>query len=325
MTLSVGNLDAKKGEKKTGYLHVGETSLSDVVMPVTVINGAKSGQTLAMTAGFHPREYASIESLTRLSNLIDPATIKGSAIIVHIVNTPGFEVRGRKCPIDDAHPINSFPGNPNGGISQRIAHTIANEVLSQSDYYIDHHCNDVQWVGPSNVIYNRTGNDDVDPKSEAMARCFKTKYLRESKVRDYSSALGYATNEGIPSILTEVGSMMGVSSMTGFFEEDKIGWNIEGVDNLMKLIGMIDGTPYQSKEKPITNIVYLKAKHSGILFPLVEADDYVSKCQAVAEIRDPFGNQKEVIISPVDGIVSLMTSYRAVKQGLSVIQLFDIP
>ncbi|MDP7207365.1 MAG: hypothetical protein QGH14_02110, partial [Candidatus Bathyarchaeota archaeon] len=68
-----------------------------------------------------------------------------------------------------------------------------------------------------------------------------------------------------------------------------------------------------------------KAKHSGILFPLVEADDYVSKCQAVAEIRDPFGNQKEVIISPVDGIVSLMTSYRAVKQGLSVIQLFDIP
>ena len=94
MTLRVGNLKAEKGQKKTGYLQVGETSLSKVAMPVTVINGVEPGPTLAMTAGFHPREYASIESLTRLSNRIDPATIRGSAIIVHIVNTPGFEVRG---------------------------------------------------------------------------------------------------------------------------------------------------------------------------------------------------------------------------------------
>ena len=98
MTLRVGNLEAEKGEKKTGYLQVGETSLNDVAIPVTVINGVEAGPTLAMTGGFHPREYASMESLTRLSNLIDPATIRGSAIIVHIVNTAGFEVRGENAP-----------------------------------------------------------------------------------------------------------------------------------------------------------------------------------------------------------------------------------
>ncbi|MEE8354223.1 MAG: succinylglutamate desuccinylase/aspartoacylase family protein [Candidatus Bathyarchaeia archaeon] len=294
-------------------------------MPITVINGVESGPRLAMTAGFHPREYASIEALTRLSNLIDPSAIRGSAVIVHIVNTPGFEVRGRKNPIDDAHPTNSFPGSPDGGISQRIAHTLATEVISGSDYYIDHHCNDVQWVGPRNIIYPTIGNEEVDSKSEAMARCYKIKYLRKSVERGSGSALGYATHEGIPGILTETGSMMGMSSETGLLQEERIDWNIEGTKNVMKLIGMIDGTPYQSTEKPITNVVYLRAKESGILYPLVGADETASKGQAVAEIRDPFGNVKETMVSPIDGVVSLMTSYRAITQGLPIIQLYELP
>lgn len=325
MTLKVGTIEVENGNKKTGYLQAGETPLGKVEMPITVINGAKPGPTLAMTAGFHPREYASIESLTRISNTVDPKTLSGGLIIVHIVNTPGYEVRGRLCPIDNAHPINSFPGNPDGGMSQRIANTLAKEVLSQSDYYIDHHCNDVQWVGPSNIIYPTIDDDEVDSKSEAMARCFKTKYLRKSKVRDSSSALGYAAHEGIPSILTEVGSMMGVSSETGLLQKARMDNNIEGVNNLMKLIGMIDGTPYQSTEKPITNVVYLRAKRSGILFPLVGADEAAVKGQAIAEIRDPFGNEKATIVSPVNGVVSLMTSYRAITQGLPIIQLYELP
>jgi predicted deacylase len=277
MTLKVGTIEVEKGQKKTGYLQVGEKPLSNVAFPITLINGVNSGPKVAMTAGFHPREYASIESLTRLSNLLEPNDISGSVTIVHIVNTPGYEVRGRKNPVDDAHPINSFPGRLDGAMSQRIAYTIANEVLSQSDYYIDNHCNDVQWVGPSNIIYPSIGEDEVDEKSEEMARCFETKYLRKSRARDSRSALGYAAHQGIPSILTEVGSMMGVSSKTGLLDEAAIQWNIEGVTNVMKLIGMIEGSPYQSKEKPITNIVNLSANHSGILCPLVEANENVSK------------------------------------------------
>jgi predicted deacylase len=325
MTLRVGTLEVEKGQKKTGYLQVGETSLSRVAMPITVINGVESGPRVAMTAGFHPREYASIEALIRISNLIDPSAIRGSAVIIHIVNTPGFEVRGRKNPIDDAHPTNSFPGNPDGSASQRIAHTLATEVISGSDYYIDYHCNDIQWVGPRNIIYPTIGKDEVDSKSEAMARCYKIKYLRKSVERGSGSALGYATHEGIPGILTETGSMMGISSETGLLQEDRIAWNIEGTKNVMKLIGMIDGTPYQSKEKPITNVIYLRAKQSGILYPLVGADETASKGQAIAEIRDPFGEVKESIISPIEGVVSLMTSYRAITHGLPIIQLYELP
>jgi len=325
MTLKVGTIEVENGNKKTGYIQAGETSLGKVEMPITVINGAKSGPTLAMTGGFHPREYAAIESLTRISNIVDPKTISGSLIIVHIVNTPGFEVRGRLCPIDNAHPINSFPGNPEGGMSQRIAYTLAKEVLSQSDYYIDHHSNDIQWTGPSNIIFPVIGNDDVDSKSESMGRCFNTEYLRASTTRDTSSALGYAAHERIPCCLTEVGSMMGVSSETGLLDEVAMNWNAEGVHNVMKLIGMIDGEAYQSTVKPITNVIYLRSRHSGIFFPLAEVDKKVSEGEPLGEIRDPFGNVKETLVAPFNGVPSLMTSYMAVIQGVPIIQLYEIP
>jgi predicted deacylase len=325
MTLKIGSLQASKGQKKTGYLPVGESTLREVSLPLTLINGVENGPKVAMTAGFHPREYASIESLVRLSNVVNPSDIKGSMIIVHIVNTPGYEIRGRNCPIDDAHPINSFPGKQDGAMSQKIAYTISNEILSKSDYYIDNHCNDVQWVGPSNIIYPSIGEDKVDSVSESMARCFKTKYLRKSQARDSRSALGYAAHQGIPSILTEVGSMMGISSTTGTLDEKAIQWNIDGITNVMKLLGMIEGSPYQSTEKPITNVVYYSAKQSGILHSLAEADEKVSKGQTIAEIRDPFGNVKDTIESTVNGVLSLMTSYRAINQGMPIIQVYEMP
>lgn len=322
--MKVGTFEAGMGERKSGYLHVGETALGKVEMPITIIEGSKPGPTLAMTGGFHPREYAAIESLSRIARKVDPKKVRGGLIIVHIVNTPGFEIRGRKCPIDDAHPINSFPGDPEGTISQRIAHTVVKEVFDQSDYYIDHHSNDIQWTGPSNVILSLTGSEIVDAKSEAMGRCFKTEYLRASKSRGTSSAIDYAVHNGIPSCLTEVGSMMGVLSKTGVLDEEAINWNIEGVENVMKLIGMIDGKAWQSTVKPITNVVYLRPNHSGLFYPLVEVDKRVSEGQPLAEIRDPFGNVKETLYSPFEGVTSLMSSYVAVKQGIPVIQLYEI-
>jgi len=325
MVLKVGTIKVEKGHKETGYLLAGETSLGKVEIPITVINGIEPGPKLAMTGGFHPREYASIESLTRIANMLDPKTIKGGLIIAHIVNTPGFEIRGRKCPIDDGHPINSFPGDPDGPMSKRIAYTIAQEVISQSDYYIDHHSNDIQWTGPSNIIFPVIGNDDVDSKSESMGRCFKTDYLRASIARDANSSLGFAAHKGIPCCLTEVGSMMGVSSETGLLDEVAMNWNAEGVHNVMKLIGMIDDEAYQSTVKPITNVIYLRAKHSGIFFPLAEVDKKISEGEPLGEIRDPFGNVKETIVAPFKGVPSLMTSYMAVTQGVPIIQMYEIP
>jgi predicted deacylase len=325
MSLKIGSLEADRGRKRTGYLPVGETSLGKIEMPVTLINGSKPGPRLAMTGGFHPREYTAIESLTRIAKSIKPEEIRGSLIIVHITNTPAFLIRGRKCPIDDAHPINSFPGDPEGSISGRIAYTLAEEVFNNCDYYIDHHSADVQWTGPDNIIYPVTGNDEVDKKSESLARCFDTEYLRASESRSQGNALGYAANNGIPCCLTEVGSMMGVLSKEGVLDEEAMEWNQEGVHNVMKLIGMIDGEAFQAKAKPITNVIYIKPKHSGIFFPLVGVDKEVSKGDAVGEIRDPFGNVIEVLIAPVNGVTSLMSSYMAVEQGIPIIQFYEKP
>ena len=142
--LKVGSLEVEKGKKKSGYFQVGERAIGTVDLPVTLIHGAKKGPTFSMTAGFHPREYAGIDSVTRIAKMVDPNKISGNLILVHIANVPAFIERGRENPVDLLHPTNCFPGDPNGTLSHRIAYALAKEVIDQSDYYMDHHSGDVQ-------------------------------------------------------------------------------------------------------------------------------------------------------------------------------------
>jgi predicted deacylase len=62
-----------------------------VEKPVAVIRGPKPGPTLALVAGAHGTEYASIIALEKLIQELNPADISGTVIIVPLVNIASFE------------------------------------------------------------------------------------------------------------------------------------------------------------------------------------------------------------------------------------------
>ncbi len=56
--LTVGEVSAEPGEKKSGYINVpGGEDDGPVKIPVTLINGKKDGLALALVAGVHGYEY----------------------------------------------------------------------------------------------------------------------------------------------------------------------------------------------------------------------------------------------------------------------------
>ena len=59
-------------------------------MPITVINGAQPGPVLALVAGTHGMEYTPIVALQRLRAAIDPKTLAGTVIMVHVANMPSL-------------------------------------------------------------------------------------------------------------------------------------------------------------------------------------------------------------------------------------------
>ena len=89
----IGDIKVAPGDVRSGYLTVPDKEDPGCFIPVTVINGKKKGKTLALVAGVHGYEYPPILSLYRIKQMIDPESLSGTLVLVHIANLPGFQKR----------------------------------------------------------------------------------------------------------------------------------------------------------------------------------------------------------------------------------------
>ena len=122
---------AKSGEKITGSLIVEDDIDKGTFIPITIINGAKPGPVLTLVAGIHGTEYVPIIAAQKIVNEIEPAELSGTLIVVHIANIPSFKGRGvYSSPIDHKNLNRVFPGKKDGTVSERIAYTITNEIIT---------------------------------------------------------------------------------------------------------------------------------------------------------------------------------------------------
>src|ERR1035437_9152964 len=78
--VTVGSATARSGQRAAGYLAVPAGVDAAARIPVIVVNGARPGPKLALVAGAHGTEYASIIALEKLAQEVDPATLSGSLI-----------------------------------------------------------------------------------------------------------------------------------------------------------------------------------------------------------------------------------------------------
>src|SRR5687767_4136117 len=83
--LTVGGITAAPGTAVSGAIAIqarqGDEGTS---LPVSVINGARPGPVLALIAGVHGQEYTPILALQQLRQSIDPTTLSGAVIMVHV-------------------------------------------------------------------------------------------------------------------------------------------------------------------------------------------------------------------------------------------------
>ena len=89
-------------------------------IPITTIEGARPGPTLALIAGNHGYEYPPILALQQLRTQIDAAGLSGTVILVHVANMPSF--LGRTIyfsPIDGKNLNRVYPGRADGKVSER--------------------------------------------------------------------------------------------------------------------------------------------------------------------------------------------------------------
>ena len=303
----LGPLEAKMGSKETGFLPVGETLATEVKLPVVLIHGVENEQVLCVSARVHGYECSSIEAVQQLIRLVEPARLRGTLIVVLVVNMPGFETRGPQggisapfqCPIDAMNLNRIFPGNSEGTMSYKIAHDLMDKVVSKADYYIDCHGGDLNEELSPYVIAAQT--EDIEKFRETLeilAASYDTDLVTIS--RTPGSSVSAAVQMGKPSIVAEAGG-------AGRVDENATRWHVEGILNVMKRLKMTEGIPNPPRKQRIRRRFNLTVRRGGICYtPLLGTR--VRKGDEVGLVRDLFGNVLETIRSPVNGVVTFRRS-----------------
>ncbi len=292
-TLVVGSVRAEPGVKARGFLDVPGTPIR---MPVTVINGAGPGPRLGITAGVHGGEYPGIEAAIRTAAALDPRDVRGSVIIVHIVDVPAFQGRTiYVCPLDGKNPNRVFPGNPAGTASERLAHTLFTEVIGRAEYYVDLHGGDLNEALVPFTILLESGHADVDARALELARAYGIPYVVRGRVAGGTYAA--AAQRGIPAILTEAGGQ-------GILDGRSLGIHLRGLQNVMRHLGILPGAPEPAEAITLlTEFHWMTSQHTGLFYPSVAPGDRVARGERVGEIRDYFGAPLAEITAPAAGIV----------------------
>lgn len=109
-----------------------------LMIPITVVrNGV--GPTALLTGANHGDEYEGPVALFDLAQRLRPQDVAGRVIIVPAMNYPAFRAGTRTSPIDRGNLNRSFPGRPDGTVTEKIADYFTRVLLPIADVVLDFH------------------------------------------------------------------------------------------------------------------------------------------------------------------------------------------
>ncbi len=315
--ISVGTASAGLGEKATGYIEVPAGVDAATRIPVVVIRGEKPGPVLALVAGAHGTEYASIIALEKLSEMPGGGGVSGTLIIVPVVNVASFEQKVPHLnPVDGKNMNRFYPGNPNGTQTERAAWAITKEVVEKADYLIDLHGGDLDESLRPYSYWAPTGNAKQDAVSREMALAFglDTIIISTDRPRELNAAKYLETNaslHGKPSITVESGH-------AGTVDPEDVWALANGCMSVMRYLKMVNRpTGSNPVENPvwIARIESVTSTPTGIFYPLVKRGAYVQRGMKIGYVTDYFGATTFEARAPESGVVLYICAVPSMKKG----------
>ena len=314
-SFTVGTASAARGEKATGVLAIPKGSDAGLDIPVAVVNGEKPGPVLALVAGAHGTEYASIVALEELIENLDPAEISGTVIVVPLVNIASFEQKVPHVnPVDGKSMNRFYPGRADGTQTERALYAITKQVVERCDDLIDFHGGDLDEDLRPYSYWVKTGNAKQDATSRRMVLAFGLSTIIVSADRPTDPAASKyldatAATRGKPSLTVEAGH-------AGTVEPADVAALVDGTLSVMRLLQMLPGDP-----SPVENPVWIESvktvasEQTGIFYPLVDRGSYVAKGMRLGYVTDYVGKRVFEARAPEAGIVLYVCAVPSMKKG----------
>ncbi|AOI80737.1 N(2)-acetyl-L-2,4-diaminobutanoate deacetylase DoeB [Burkholderia sp. NRF60-BP8] len=257
-----------------------------IMIPVTVVKRG-DGPTVLLTGGNHGDEYEGPVALSKLAGSLKAADVTGRVIVVPFMNYPAFRAGCRTSPIDAGNLNRSFPGRPDGTVTEKIADYFQRHLLPLATHVLDIHAGgrtlDFVPFAAIHVLEDR----DQEARCERAMRAFGAPYsmrmLELDSVGLYDSA---AEEAGKVFVSTELGGggtstaasvAIAERGVRGFLAHAGVlarRAGAGGAPRTTTLLDMPDGACYTTSE------------HRGLLEMCVDLGSEVEAGDVLARVHD---------------------------------------
>jgi predicted deacylase len=301
------------GNRATGtFTFAGDEGLAKYEWPYIALAGLMAGPTVLITAGIHAAEYTGIEAAIRIGRTISPDSVRGTIIILPLLNRPGFYERSIYVNPEDGDNLNRlFPGKPDGTWGERFAHRLLTEIIAKCDNAIDLHAGDLIEDLVPFVIYRETQNGALNGRIQAMADAYGARWAVKSAPTGErpGTLMAVAAESGVAAMLAESGGR-------GQLIEEDVARHVTGVTNILRTIGAISGRATRVEPPTVVkSFEWLRSPVEGIFHSHVRVDQVVKARDLVGDLTDLVGEPLAALTAPVGGVVLFIVTSPAIKKG----------
>lgn len=257
-----------------------DAAWGSVMIPVTVVNNG-NGPTVLLTGGNHGDEYEGPIALFDLAATIRAEDVTGRLIIIPAMNYPAFVAGTRTSPIDMGNLNRSFPGAPDGSVTQKIADYFQRVLLPMADVVLDFHSGgktlDFLPYAAAHILPDKRIEAQAFDLVRAFGAPWSVKMLEIDAVGMYDTA---AENMGKIFVTTELGGGGTASALTAGIAK-------RGLRNLLIAAGALKGEVEPQRTRWLDmpdGDCFTFAEDGGLIEFLADLGDEVTKGQPIARI-----------------------------------------
>ncbi|MCG8274607.1 N(2)-acetyl-L-2,4-diaminobutanoate deacetylase DoeB [Aquamicrobium sp. NLF2-7] len=261
-----------------------DSAWGSVMIPVCVVRNG-NGPTALLTGANHGDEYEGPLALYELARTLDPDAVSGTVIIVPAMNYPAFRAGTRTSPIDRGNMNRSFPGRPDGTVTEKIADYFQRELLPRADLVFDFHSGgrtlDFLPYCAAHILPDKAQEAKAFAAVEAFAAPYSMKMLEIDAVGMYDTA---AEDMGKVFVTTELGG-------GGTARAETVRIARRGIANVLRHAGIVEGATAKSETRWLdmpSDDCFIFAEDDGLFETMVDLGEDVREGMIIARIH-PIG------------------------------------
>lgn len=251
----------------------------------------RDGPHVVLTGGVHGDEFEPMAALRRLADVLDGREIRGRVTIVPVVNESAYRL-GRRVGDDGLDLARTCPGRPDGSITERTAHALA-ELIRSADAYVDLHTGGLKLAVQPLTGYMLHANPTVLQRQRVMARAFGLPIVWGTDASLDGRSLSVARDADVPAIYAEY--LGGGGCLAAGVEA-----YVQGCLNVLAALDLIDpdlAAPSPEPlvvEDPRVGSGHMQVQHpapcAGLFQPAVSLGQSVRQGDLLGTILDPLGD-----------------------------------